>query len=381
MTETAVSTDLVLIGGGHAHVFVLEAFAMKPEPGLRLTVIVKELAAPYSGMLPGYVAGHYTLAECHIDVVRLAKIAGARLIHGAAVGVDRAARLVSIQGQEPVRYDILSVDAGITPLLDGIEGAAEHAIAVKPVSIFAPKWQALEKQALTKDGPRRIAAIGGGAAGVELILAARHRLRTLAAAHGVEPDAYGFSLVAGGGVLPGHNRWAARLARRALARAGVGVIEGDLARRVTPEAIELASGRRVPADAVLVSTKAAPPAWFKETGMPLSCGGFLALRPTLQLTDDDRIFAAGDCADVLEHPREKAGVFAVRQGPPLAGNLRRVAQGRAARPFAPQKQFLTIVSLGGKRAIAARGSFAAAGAWVWAWKDRIDRAFMARFAG
>ena len=379
MQAVPISKDIVLVGGGHAHVFVLKAFGMNPQPGVRLTLIAKELAAPYSGMLPGFVAGHYSLEECHIDLVRLAQYAGARIIHGAMCGIDRANKRVLIEGRPPLSYDLLSIDVGITPLLEPIAGAAEHALAVKPVSLFAPKWQELEARALSKDGPRHIAVIGGGAAGVELVLAARHRLRNLASQAGLKPDAFAVTLIAGSTVLPRHADRARALAKAALSEAGIDVVEDDLAKAITARSVDLASGRSVAADAVLISTKAAAPAWFSQTDLPRDFAGFLATRSTLQLLDDDDVFAVGDCASVAEFPREKSGVFAVRQGPAVADNLRRRALGEAAKPFVPQQKFLTLVSLGDKRAIASRGSFAAAGGWAWRWKDRIDRTFMDKF--
>ncbi len=374
-----VRKRLVLVGGGHSHVFVLASLAMRGEPGVGVTLIARELDAPYSGMLPGFVAGHYTLDECHIDLVRLAQRAGVRVIHGEATGIDRSAKRVLLKGRPAVGYDVVSIDTGITPSLGDIAGAAEHAIAVKPVSMFAPKWQRLLARALQKDGPRRFAVIGTGAAGFELILAMRHRFLTEAPAAGIDGRAFSFTLIGSGGVLPTHNTRAQELARRALAERGVTVVGGDGAVAVTAREIVLASGRRIDADAVLVTTKAAPPSWFAESGLPVDRGGFLSVRSTLQAVDDDDVLAAGDCAAVIEHPREKAGVFAVRQGPPLTENLRLRCRGEAAKTFVPQRQFLTLLALGDKVAIAARGPFAAAGCWAWTWKDRIDRTFMDRF--
>ena len=375
----AASKHIVLLGGGHAHVFVLEAFSRTPEPGVQLTLVAKELAAPYSGMLPGFVAGHYTLDQCQIDLVQLARLAGARLIHGEATGLDLNARRVLITGQPPLAYDLLSIDVGITPQLDGIDGAVEHALAVKPVSLFAPKWQALERRALEADGPRIFAVVGGGAAGVELVLAAAYRLRTCAASGHLDPAAFRFCLVAGSSLLPGHNRRAGLFATRALTGAGIEVILGDNAAGITRHAVELASGRMIAADAVLISTKAAAPGWFAETDVSLTDDGFIATRPTLQVISDDDVFAVGDCASIHDHPLAKSGVYAVRQGPVVAGNLRRRVRGEASVPFVPQQKTLALISLGGKRAIAAYGGFAASGGWAWVWKDKIDRAFIDRF--
>ncbi|MEZ5856079.1 MAG: selenide, water dikinase SelD [Hyphomicrobiaceae bacterium] len=370
---------IVLVGGGHAHVGVIKAFGMMPEPGVELVLIAKELDAPYSGMLPGYVAGHYDLDECHIDLVRLTAFAGVRLVHGEAIGIDRQAKRVLLADRPPLVYDLLSIDTGITPMLADIEGAEEHAIAVKPVSTFAPRWQTLETAALKSDGPRHIAVIGTGAAGFELILAMRHRLRAMAKSCGIAPDAFTFTLIGSGDVLPTHNAHARKLARQALADAGIKVLTGKAATAAGPGFVRLANGDRISADAVLMTTKAQPPAWFAETGLDTDKAGFLAVRPTLQSTNDDHVFAVGDCATVKAYPREKAGVFAVRQGPPLTQNLRRMIRGEPPKPFKPQSQFLTLLSCGDHTAIAARGRFAAAGAWAWRLKDHIDRTFMAKF--
>lgn len=379
MQTAPASTHIVLVGGGHAHVIALKAFGMKPEPGVVLTVITKEIEAPYSGMLPGFVAGHYTYDQCHIDVVRLAAWAGARLIHGTVMGVDRVTRRVEIAGRPPLAYDLLSIDVGITPRLDGIGGAAEHGLVVKPVSTFAARWQALERAALSPGGPRRIAVVGAGAAGFELVLAMRHRLRGQAPAAGIDPEAFSFVLIGGSTLLPSHNARARALARREVAAQGVTLIEDEKVVRVQRDGVDLASGRTIAADATLLATQAGPAEWFKNSGLPCDDAGFLAVRPTLQLLDDDDVFAVGDCAAVLEHPREKAGVFAVRQGMPLAENLRLRARGMAAKPFTPQSDFLTLLSTGPRHAIAARNGLALAGDLIWRWKDRIDRTFMDKF--
>jgi len=371
--------QLVLIGGGHVHAIVLRDLVLQPDPHLEITLIARELRAPYSGMLPGFVAGHYDLDACHIDLVRLAKAAGARLVHGEADGIDMGTKRVRLRGGRAIAFDLLSVNTGITPAVDDITGADDHAIAVKPVTTFAAKWQALERQALTARGPRRFVVVGTGAGGFELVLAMRHRLLRVASDRGVSPDAFSFALVGSGPLLPHHNVRARRLAARELEQARVELSQCDAAVEIGEGFVRLASGRMVASDAVLMATKAAPPAWFREAGLALDGHGFLAVEPTLQVCGEADIFAAGDCATVLAYPREKAGVFAVRQGPPLARNLRLRARGMAALPFVPQVHFLTLLACGDKRAIAARGQLAAAGRWAWHLKDRIDRRFMRGF--
>lgn len=381
-TETAapVRTDLVLVGGGHTHVIVLKRFGMRPEPGVRLTLIAKELAAPYSGMVPGLVAGLYRPEECHIDLPRLATFAGARLIHGEVTGIDPAVKTVTVPGQPPIAFDLLSLDVGITPRLDQIEGAAEYGFPVKPVSTFWPRWADLVGRAITPDGPRRFAIVGGGAAGFELTLGTAHDLRLRARQAGLDAASFSFTLVAGSQVLTGLNERARRHAYAALREAGVVLVEDDAAVAIGARTLRLASGRVLEADATVLTTGAAAPGWLNRTGLALDEDGFVAARSTLQALNDDDVFAVGDCSTVLEHPRPKAGVFAVRQGRPLADNLRRRLRGKALKPFRPQKRFLMLLNTADGRAIAARGPFAARGKWVLRWKDYIDRRFMRRFS-
>jgi selenide,water dikinase len=179
-------------------------------------------------------------------------------------------------------------------------------------------------------------------------------------------------------VLAGHGLSAQRKMRAILARRGISAIENDAARRVEAGGVQLASGERPPADAVFVVTEATAPRWLAETGLTLDPRGFVALAATLR-SSDPRIFAAGDCATVLKHPRPKSGVFAVRQGPPLAANLRRVLSGNAPLPFVPQRRHLAIIGTGDGGALATRGSWSVEGRWMWRWKDHIDRKWMRRY--
>ena len=291
-------------------------------PGAKVTLIGRDIETPYSGMIPGFVAGRYTFDECHIDLARLCASTGARLIHDEATGIDRANRQVLLKDQPPVAYDVLSIDVGSAPNLDALPGAADWAIPVKPIAELGRRWLAFVERMKTWLGPLNITVIGGGAGGVELALAIDHRLRE--AAKGAQVQV---TLATKDEILSGQAEAARRRLRAIFRRRGVRLLENAAAQRIERGAVQLEDGWQH-ADAVFVVTEATAAPWFAATGLPLDEHGFLAVDDTLRSTGDPRIFAAGDCATMLNHRRPKAGVFAVRQGPPLARNLQRVCRAR-----------------------------------------------------
>jgi selenide, water dikinase len=368
----AITHDLVLVGGGHAHVHVLKRFAMRPVRGVRVTLIARDVETPYSGMLPGWVAGHYRFEECHIDLGRLARFAGARLIRDEAVGIDRDRRCVFCGAHPPIRWDLISLDIGSTPRADDVPGAVEHALSVKPIADFAPRWEALLARA--PHLPRlRLAVVGGGAGGVELALSAQYRLERLSDGR-VE-----VTLVTRDALLPSQNRRVRDRFERIFAARGITLAADTTVVRVDPGALICADERQIVFDEALWVTEAGTASWLTETGLALTKSGFVAIDETLRSLTDPRIFAVGDVATMLSHPREKAGVYAVRQGPPLDGNLRRALAGQRLRRAIPQQRGLALIGTGDKRAVAARGPFAAEGAYLWRLKDWIDRRWMRRY--
>jgi selenide,water dikinase len=380
-TDSPVLRDIVLVGGGHSHVGVLRRFAMRPVPGVRLTVICRDTHTPYSGMLPGYIAGHYSYDDVHIDLRRLAGYAGARFYGDEAVGLDRAGRRVLCRNRPPVPYDQVSINIGSTPMLASVAGAAEHAISVKPIHAFNAGWLALLERAVRHAGAMRIAVVGAGAGGVELALAMQYRLRNERRKAGRDPAGLKFHLLdAGNGILPTHNSAVRGAFGKVLAERGVSVHLDARVERVEVGGVVMAGGKRLEADEVIWVTRAAGASWLRETGLALDEAGFIRVTDTLQSVSDPCVFAAGDIASMQGQPREKAGVFAVRQGPPLAENLRRAVEGRPLRPYRAQRRWLALISTGDRYAVASRGAVHFQGAWVWRWKDWIDRRFMRRFS-
>ena len=369
--------DLVLVGGGHAHVQVLRRFAMAPLAGARVTLVVDVPEAIYSGMVPGCVAGEYSVADASIDVVPLARSAGARVVLAPALRVDPRARRIEIEGRPALPYDLASLDVGSTVRGLEVPGVREHALATRPIGEFVRRVDArLQAAALAHPvGPLRVAIVGAGVAGVELAFCLEARLR----AGGVPAEIRLLGDAAE--PAPGQPAGLVRRLRREAARRGIALelgarVVGIEKHRVRLEGDE--DGR--PADLVVWATGAAPTALLEASHLPRDERGFARVGATLEVAGCEGLFAAGDCAALEDHPWvPRAGVYAVREGPILAANLRARLEGGRLRRYRPQRDFLALLNLGDRRALGAKRGIAFAGGWVWRWKDRIDRRFVERF--
>jgi selenide,water dikinase len=360
--------DLVLVGGGHAHALVLRMWAMDPLPGTRLTLVTPEPVAPYTGMLPGLIAGHYRREDLMIDLVRLARFAGARLILDRATGLDRERRLVKLAGRGPLTYDLAAIDIGITSDLPDMRGS-EHAMAAKPLALYAKAWEAFLLKGLAFP---RVVILGAGLGGVELAMATIHRLK----AQGARPTV---TLIdRSESILPGLGAAARRKLLGHLKDAGVMLRTGIEVVGITPASVTLASGEVIGSDFTLTATGARPHGWLADTGLDHR-RGFLVTDAMLR-TSDPMVFATGDCAEIKGLERPKAGVFAVRAAPVLHANLRAVLSGAPLRTFRPQRDYLKLVALGDKSAVADKWGLSLHGPRLWRLKDRIDRQFMERLS-
>jgi len=371
----AYAPRVILLGGGHAHALVLRYWHAHapglrvPGPRVRLTVINPKSTAPYSGMLPGYVAGHYQKPDLDIDLPALAHFAGAEFIMGTATGIDTAAKTVAIAGHpDPLPYDLLSINIGVTSILADLPGFIAHAIPARPLDRFAARWAAF---CAAPPAAPAITVLGGGVAGVELAMATRYRLIRQGAKPIVTILERGAALT----TAPGATR---RRLCHALDAAGVKLAEHTMPKRISADAVHLASGKNLASDLTIGAAGARPHPWLSETGLETKTG-FLSVTETLQTTRDPAIYAVGDCACLSHAPRPKAGVFAVRAAPILMANLKAAVTGDPQRPFHPQRDYLKLISLGSKSALGEKRGIAVCGRWVWYWKDRIDRRFMNQF--
>ena len=373
--------DLVLVGGGHSHAIALKIMGMKPLPGVRVTLITDTSHTPYSGMLPGHVAGFYSFDQTHIDLRRLAGFAQAQLYIDKAVGLDLDKNQVLCAHRPPVSFDYLSIDIGSTPEEIAVPGAADYAIPAKPVPQLLSAWyQLLEEVASKPEKPLSIGIVGGGAGGVELAMNMQSHLhRVLRNAQQPIDNLKIHLFHRGAELLPGHNRWVSQRLEKILTERGIELHLQESVSEVFPHKVVCESGLTVECNHIFWVTTASAPSWIEVSGLATDSRGFVLVGDTLQSVSHPHILAAGDVATMRNHSRPKAGVFAVRQGKPLYKNLRRILSGKPLKPYVPQKRYLSLIGTGDKRAIASWESLGWHSPLLWRWKDHIDRKFMRRF--
>ncbi|MDJ1178715.1 selenide, water dikinase SelD [Roseofilum sp. BLCC_M91] len=392
MAQT-LSKEIVLIGGGHAHAIALRQFALNPIPGVRLTLITDTLHTPYSGMLPGHIAGFYSFDQTHIDLHHLCQFARAQLYRDQAIGLDLKRNQVLCAHRPPVQFDLLSIDIGSTPNQLQVPGAATYAIPAKPVSEFLNRWrETIETFARHPTQTLKLGIVGGGAGGVELALTMQQGLFVCRQATGGMrnidasfvmytasfPEIHLFHQ--GQEIMPSHNRVVRKRLTQLMHRRDIQLHLGERVSQVSEQGIECESGLTLDCDRIFWVTQASAPPWLKAAGLATDKDGFILVKDSLQSISHPQVFAAGDIATMVNYTRPKAGVFAVRQGKPLYENLKQEILGKAPKPYRPQQQILGLIGTGDGKAIASWGKWGLGpNPLLWRWKDWIDRRFMTQF--
>lgn len=368
-------TRIVLVGGGHCHAEVLRRFALQRESGIDLALISPEAHALHAAMVPGIVAGHYRTEESRVDLAQLAHRAGARFIMDSVVGIDLHAKTLALVDGDAEPFDLLSLDVGSAPDTTHVPGARELAIPVRPAAKFLLAWDVLQAD-VANGKASTIAVVGGGASGVELLLAMHHRLRLQ-----LGDAAPRFALITDQPhLLPGHSAAVRGRFGRLLVARDVVLHLNNGAIAVEPGAVIATHHRRIAVDRVVWATTPSAEPWLAASGLACDQHGFVQTDDMLRSLSHPFVFAAGDCATQRAHPRPKSFAFAIRQGPPLAANLRRVLHNETPSGNVPPRHMIELIATGDRHAVGARGILALEGDWIWRWKDRVDRAFIAKYA-
>jgi selenide,water dikinase len=367
-----VSQQLLLIGGGHAHLGVLDAFARKPPRDTEVTLVSRFDRAFYSGMLPGWLAGHYRPDECQIPLADVAARARAAFVINHVVAIDLVERVAYTEAGTPLPFDFVSIDIGPQIDPDAIRGLGKHAVGIRPIETFVERWQRIEARYTDALQAGTLTIVGGGPAGAEIALAIGQRVQQSTLRLNVQ-------LITGRpGLLPSLPKGARQRIARLMPKLGVRLIEDEVV-SIGDDRVQLARVGDLRSDVAVAAIGTGAANWPRECGLKCDERGFILVNSSLQSVSHPFVFAAGDCASIIDRPRPKSGVYAVRAGLPLAANLRNAIAGKRLRRYRPQPIALYLLAAGVGNAVGTWGPFSFEGERIWRWKDRIDRRFVARF--
>ncbi len=371
MKEAPIFKDLVLVGGGHSHALVLRKWAMNPLPGVRITLISPQAMTPYSGMLPGLIAGHYSFEQTHIDLVKLSLWAKIRFIQDSVTAIDAETNTLELENRPAIEFDIVSIDIGSTPNQE-IEGSAEFTIPVKPISGFYQRWNIIQEK-VQQNKIKSLSVVGGGAGSVEVIMAIAFRLKQF------NSSLHYHLVTSSDDILPTYNHSVIKRVKQQFEKYQIEIHTSRRVEKLSQGVIHCNNATPIFTDEIIWCTQASGSSWLQESQLKCDEAGFMKVRQTLQSLNYDHIFAAGDIANMVTNPRPKAGVYAVRQAEILFDNLCAVLLNQTLVDYKPQDGFLSLLALGNKQATGSKSIFSFSGDWVWRWKNSIDVKFMDQF--
>ncbi len=361
--------QLVLVGGGHAQLATLMELVKRPLESVEATLITPLARQVYSGMVPGWMAGHYRLPECQIDLASLARAANVRLIPERVTAMQADGRRVHCASGRVIPYDLLCLDVGSETNVSRLEPLGDHLVPLRPINTFVNAWPEALARARSK-APFTVAVVGAGAAGVEIALAASFALASMqlaASVHLVASEA---------GILETLAAGPRERARNACGRAGIQLHahQGE----ALAAGIRLSNGEEFAADVVIAATGASAPQWLRSSGLQLDEQGYVLVDACHRSVSHADVFAVGDVCSRVDGALTRSGVHAVKAGPVVTHNLKATLGGRALQRYEPRRTTLYILACGPRYAIASWGRWSAEGRWVWRLKDAIDRAFIRR---
>jgi len=363
--------QLVLAGGGHAHLTVLLNLAHYIQRGHRVTVIMPSSYQYYSGMGPGMLSGIYRPQEVRFNIRKMVQDRGGAFLEDKVAGVIPGSRILVLQSGQEIPYDVASFNTGSeVPLQPYLSAPRENIRPVKPVINLLQGRRTLMQ--MMKEKELKLVVIGGGAAGVEMTANLWRLVQD-------QQGKAGITLIGGRKVLGKLPERVHDLVLESFSRRRIEVVEGFHLKEVKEEEIRLSDGRSVPFDFAFLALGVKPTALFAESGLPAGEDGGLLVNSRLQSVSHPQIFGGGDCISLAGNPLAKVGVYAVRQNPILYHNLLAALEGGELQTFVPQKDYLLIFNMGNGRGILWKKNFVWEGRLAFLLKDYIDRKFMHKF--
>lgn len=361
---------LILLGGGHAHLRVLNHFIEHKPAELEVLLVSPSPWQYYSGMLPGLLAGDYRLQDCRVDLTSMARRAGVALIIAAVEQWDAQQRLIKLSDGRSVHYDLLSVNTGSETQLGTLQAIGDMLIPIKPLDHFYQRSQQFF-DGYTPGDSVTAAVVGGGAAGAEIAMALQQALLT----RGLHPNIV--FITGNNGVLAGHANSVKRRLMQVFLHKGIQVM-ASRASAIEPGRLEVGD-TQLRVDLLIATTGARAPIWLEQAGVSLAKDGFIAVNACQQSLSHPEVFAVGDVASRVDKPLEKSGVHAVKAGAVLCHNLLAAAKAQTLKPYNPRPVSLYLLNTADGKALLSWGPIAAQGVWVLKWKHWLDSTFIRAF--
>jgi NADH dehydrogenase FAD-containing subunit len=363
--------DLVLVGGGHAHMVTLSKLHRFVQRGHRTTVIGPSEHHYYSGMGPGMLGKTYLPRQIRFATRDVVEKQGGRFLKDSVTRIDPKRRMVFTASGATCPYDVLSFNAGSHVSSHMVKGDRKRIYTVKPIEGLMEAQKQLLGLAEKQDV--KVAVIGGGAAGAEVagnvwLLLSKYGRRD-----------FDIRLFSSSKILeqfPGKVRTAVMTS---LQSRGIQIFEHHRVTRIKNQYIDLKPGKRYQADIIFLATGVKPSPIFKDSGLPMGPDGGLLVNTCLQCPDHPNIFGGGDCIYFNDQPLNKVGVYAVRQNPVLYENLMAAMEGRALKTFSPGGAYLLIFNLGGGAGVFYKNGVMLNGRMAFWIKNLIDKRFMRKF--
>jgi NADH dehydrogenase FAD-containing subunit len=361
--------ELLVVGGGHAHLTVLNKLGMFTEQDYGVTVVNPDEYHYYSGMGPGMLGGKYRPVEIRFAVREMAERAGGRFIRDRVVRIDPERRRVALAQGAELPYDVASFNTGSGvpfPIPDRLRN--RRVFPVKPIVHLADARERILEQ--LRGDRVRLLVVGGGPAGVEM---AGNLKRLVKKAHGKAA----ITLIAGRRLLAGFPERARNVVLRNFMRRGIDVVEQMRGASLADEGLTLEGGEEIRADTVFLATGVRPGSLFADSGVETGPDGGMAVDRHLESVSHPGLFGGGDCIHFRPRPLDRVGVYAVRQNMVLFHNLLSAMKGGEERePFQPQETYMLILNLGDGQGVFIRDGWVWRGRLAWMLKHYIDTDFM-----
>lgn len=363
--------ELVLAGGGHAHMMVLANLQSFIDKGFQVTVIQPSEHHYYSGMGPGMLGRTYSPDDIRFATRHVVEKQGGRFILDKVIKADPKQQLIFLENGEPIHYDTVSFNVGSYVPKEIITNQTDNIFTVKPIESLLKAQQKI--LALAAERIVKIAIIGGGASAVEI---AGNAL-TLTQKNGLYSAEV--KIFARGELMSRFSHQIREKAVHSLSQRGIEIFENCTVSEIVGDTIKLAGQNDYDADVIFVAVGVRPSPVFEKSGLATGPDGGLLVNRFLQSDEYPNIFGGGDCIYFKDSPLDKVGVYAVRENPVLLHNLMASLEGKVLMEFNPGGDYLLIFNLGDGTGIFKKKFVNFNGRPAFWLKDYIDRKFMKKF--